>query len=44
MRGLKIFAEFATLNGKNYVEQHSEAWAINQKGMSGVEAASWFMG
>src|SRR5262245_12487827 len=26
--GIKIFAEFATLNGKNYVEQHPEAWAI----------------
>lgn len=41
--GLKIFAEFATLNGKNYVEKHPEAWAINEKGDK-VEAASWFMG
>ncbi|MGI9550384.1 MAG: hypothetical protein ACR2MT_04225, partial [Aurantibacter sp.] len=24
---LKVFAEFATLNGKNYVESHPEAWA-----------------
>jgi hypothetical protein len=41
--GLKVFAEFATLNGKNYVEEHPEAWAINNKGER-VEAASWFMG
>jgi hypothetical protein len=41
--GLKVFAEFAVLNGKNYVEQHPEAWAINEKGDK-VEAAGWFMG
>lgn len=41
--GLKVYAEFATLNGKDYVEQHPEAWAINEKGER-VEAASWFMG
>lgn len=41
--GLKIFAEFATLNGKNYVQKHPEAWAINENGEP-VEAASWFMG
>ena len=41
--GVKIFAEFATLNGKNYVEEHSEAWAVNDRGEK-VEAASWFMG
>lgn len=41
--GLFIFAEFATLNGKDYVEKHPEAWAINEKG-DPVEAASWFMG
>ena len=41
--GLRVFAEFATLNGKNYVEKHPEAWAINEKGEK-VEAASWFMG
>jgi hypothetical protein len=41
--GLKIFAEFATLNGKNYVEEHPEAWAINNKGER-VKAANWFMG
>ncbi len=41
--GLRIFAEFATLNGKNYVEEHPEAWAIDEKGVQ-VESASWFMG
>lgn len=41
--GLKVYAEFAALNGKNYVETHPEAWAINEKGEQ-VEAASWFMG
>lgn len=41
--GAKVFAEFATLNGKNYVQEHPEAWAINEKGEP-VEAASWFMG
>jgi hypothetical protein len=41
--GLKIYAEFATLNGKNYVEEHPEAWAIDEKGQQ-VEPASWFMG
>ena len=41
--GIKVYAEFATLNGKNYIEEHPEAWAINDKGER-VEAASWFMG
>ncbi|NND34974.1 MAG: hypothetical protein HKN76_20475, partial [Saprospiraceae bacterium] len=41
--GQKVFAEFATLNGKNYVDRHPEAWAIDDKG-NRVEAASWFMG
>lgn len=41
--GLKVFAEFPTLNGKGYVNQHPEAWAIDDLGRK-VEAASWFMG
>jgi hypothetical protein len=41
--GLMVFAEFATLNGKHYVDEHPEAWAINEQGEK-VEAASWFMG
>jgi hypothetical protein len=41
--GLKVYAEFATLNGKNYVDKHPEAWAIDDKGQQ-VQAAKWFMG
>jgi hypothetical protein len=41
--GMKVFAEFATLNGKDYVEAHPEAWAIGKNGKK-VEAATWFMG
>ncbi|MEM9143599.1 MAG: hypothetical protein AAGA86_11470 [Bacteroidota bacterium] len=41
--GAQIFAEFAVLNGKYYVEKHPEAWAINEQGEK-VEAATWFMG
>ncbi|WP_235297805.1 glycoside hydrolase family 10 protein [Portibacter marinus] len=41
--GSKVFAEFATLNGKGYVNKHPEAWAINEKGEK-VKPASWFMG
>lgn len=41
--GIKVFAEFATLNGKGYVEKHPEAWAIDESGNK-VEAATWFMG
>lgn len=38
--GVMVFAEFPTLNGKNYVESHPEAWAINAEGER-VKAASW---
>ena len=41
--GLQIFAEFATLNGTRYVENHPEAWPIDEQGKK-VEPASWFMG
>ncbi|MEO1011339.1 MAG: hypothetical protein AAFX53_08545 [Bacteroidota bacterium] len=41
--GARVYAEFATLNGKNYVEDHPEAWALNEQGEK-VEAATWFMG
>ena len=42
-QGIKIYAEFATLNGKNYVEDHPEAWPIDENGHK-AEQASWFMG
>jgi hypothetical protein len=41
--GSRVFAEFATLNGKGYVDKHPEAWAIDKSGKR-VEPASWFMG
>ena len=41
--GLQFYSEFPTLNGKGYVQEHPEAWAINEKGEK-VEAADWFMG
>lgn len=40
---VSVFAEFATLNGKNYVEKHPEAWAIDNQGKK-VTPATWFMG
>lgn len=42
-QNLSVYAEFATLNGKNYVEEHPEAWPVNEKGEK-AEAATWFMG
>lgn len=41
--GLKVFAEFPLLNGKDYVDKHPEAWAIDNNG-DRVQPASWFMG
>jgi len=41
--GLRVFAEFATLNGKQYVDEHTEAWAIDKNGNK-AEPATWFMG
>ena len=41
--GAKVYAEFPTLNGKGYVENHPEAWPINEKGQP-APAATWFMG
>lgn len=41
--GVKVFAEFPTLNGMKYVESHPEAWPITAEGKR-AEPASWFMG
>lgn len=41
--GARVFAEFPTLNGKGYVEEHPEAWPINDKGER-TRPATWFMG
>ncbi|HBE40088.1 MAG TPA: hypothetical protein DDW27_02585 [Bacteroidales bacterium] len=41
--GAEVFAEFPLLNGRDYVEKHPEAWAIDNNGEK-VKPASWFMG
>lgn len=41
--GARVYAEFATLNGKGYVEKHPEAWPINERGER-APAATWFLG
>ena len=41
--GANIYAEFPTLNGKQYITGRPEAWAIDEFGER-VEPASWFMG
>ena len=41
--GVRVFVEFPTLNGKDYVEAHPEAWPVNEKGER-APAADWFMG
>ena len=41
--GLKVFAEFPVLNGEDYVEDHPEAWAVDNYGNK-VQPASWFLG
>ena len=41
--GAMVFAEFATLNGKGYVDEHPEAWPVNELGDRSPKAG-WFMG
>jgi hypothetical protein len=41
--GVKVFVEFPLLNGKQYVEEHPEAWPLNEKGEK-APPADWFMG
>ena len=42
-QNVQIFVEFPTLLGRNYVEDHPEAWPINEKGEQ-APPADWFMG
>ncbi|HSF46693.1 MAG TPA: hypothetical protein VLA58_11820 [Chitinophagaceae bacterium] len=42
-QGCRVYVEFPTLYGNNYLEQHPEAWPINEKGERAVQA-DWFMG
>ena len=41
--GAAVYAEFATLNGKGYVEKNTEAWPVNEHGER-APAATWFLG
>lgn len=43
VQGCRVFVEFPTLNGKGYIEEHPEAWPINEKGEQAAPA-DWFMG
>lgn len=42
-QGVKVFVEFPTLNGKEYLKDHPDAWPINEKGEK-APPADWFMG
>ncbi|MCL6258332.1 hypothetical protein M3O96_04490 [Aquiflexum sp. TKW24L] len=42
-QGAKVFVEFPTLNGKDYLKDHPEAWPITETGEK-AEPADWFMG
>lgn len=42
-QGCKVFVEFPTLLGKTYLQDHPEAWPVNEKGEPSP-AADWFMG
>lgn len=41
--GVRVYVEFPTLNGKQYLETHPEAWPINEKGEKSPPA-DWFIG
>ncbi|CAN5208850.1 hypothetical protein BH23BAC1_BH23BAC1_32960 [soil metagenome] len=40
---VKVYVEFPTLNGKDYLQHHPDAWPINEKGEK-ASPADWFMG
>jgi hypothetical protein len=40
---VKVFVEFATLNGKEYLGKYPDAWPIDEKGEKSPPA-DWFMG
>ncbi len=42
-QGCKVFVEFPTLLGRNYVDNHPDAWPIDEKGEQ-ADIADWFMG
>lgn len=42
-QNIDVYVEFPTLLGRNYVEEHSEAWPIDETGNQ-APPADWFMG
>ena len=42
-QNVRIFVEFPTLLGRNYVENHPEAWPVDETGKQSPPA-DWFMG
>lgn len=40
---IRVYIEFPTLNGQEYLEEHPEAWPLNERGER-APAADWFMG
>jgi hypothetical protein len=42
-QGCRVYVEFPTLLGRNYVDDNPEAWPIDEKGLQSP-AADWFMG
>ncbi len=42
-QGCKVYVEFPTLLGRNYLQDNPEAWPINEKGEEAA-IADWFMG
>ncbi|NBC05374.1 MAG: hypothetical protein GVY20_16945, partial [Bacteroidetes bacterium] len=40
---VEVYVEFPTLLGRNYVEEHPEAWPIDETGNQ-APPADWFMG
>lgn len=42
-QGARVYVEFPTLIGKDYLQHHPEAWPINEKGEK-APPADWFMG
>jgi len=41
--GVRVYVEFPTLNGEEYLQAHPEAWPIDQNGERASQA-DWFMG
>ncbi|RPA68811.1 hypothetical protein EF405_09660 [Cyclobacteriaceae bacterium YHN15] len=42
-QGVKVYVEFPTLNGKEYLQEHPDAWPVDENGQQSPPA-DWFMG